>query len=68
VNDDYGAIADRAASELLAKYGTPSGYDEIHNLLSVAYLHGGRAELRRIIDESEADKRQRLAAIGGDAA
>ena len=49
MNDEFEARADRASALLLARFNTPRGYDEAHNLLAVAYLQGARDELKRII-------------------
>ncbi len=46
-DDGIESEADRYTSALIARHGVPGTYAQLHLLVSVAYLEGTNAELRR---------------------
>lgn len=61
--DGMESEADRFASYFLARHDMPGTYAQLHLLVSVAYLEGTNAELRRI----KAKLRRIKAKLGGAA-
>ncbi len=45
--DTLSAQADRAAADLIAQVGEPESYEQLHVLVSAAYLKGSLDELQR---------------------
>lgn len=55
IASEYERIAERRAAELIEQLGVPVVYDEALNLVALAYLEGGRDQLKWARDQLRGD-------------